>query len=171
MQTDQRGVFVAGDGAGVAGVLTAQRQGLVAGLYAAAKAGVISERNAEAAAVSLGRQLRSIGRFRRAMDHMYPVYAALYGNISDDTIICRCEGVTAGALRRAIREGTPDLSDIKKRTRTGMGYCQGANCSPTIAAILIREFGLPPEEILMATSRPPSAPLPLSLLMVDTEPK
>jgi NADPH-dependent 2,4-dienoyl-CoA reductase/sulfur reductase-like enzyme len=165
MQTDQPGVFVAGDGAGIAGVLVAKREGRIAGLYAAAHTGMISIEQAEQAARSERKPLASLGKFRRALDHMYRIPSDLYANISDDTIVCRCEGVTAGEIRRAVREGTTALNDIKKRTRSGMGYCQGTNCTPTIAAILAREFGVKPETIKMMTTRPPARPIPLALLL------
>ena len=169
MQTSRAGIFVAGDGAGVAGVMAAQRQGTLAGLFAAVGSGIVSSRQAEQSAVSIRKQLTSIGRFRSAMDRIYPVCPVLYARVTDDTIVCRCEGVTAGAIRKAIHDGTPDLNDIKKRTRAGMGYCQGANCMPVIAAILTREFNIRPEEIPVMTNRPPAGPLPLHLLMVDPE--
>jgi thioredoxin reductase/bacterioferritin-associated ferredoxin len=165
MQTDQPGVFVAGDGAGIAGVLVAKREGAIAGLYAATHAGIISDEQAQQAARIERRHIKSLYKFRRALDHMYPVQRDLYANISDETIVCRCEGITAGEIRRAIHEGTLNLNDIKKRTRTGMGYCQGTNCMPVVAAILMREFGAKPEAIRMMTTRPPARPVPLSLLM------
>ena len=108
-----------------------------------------------------------MGRFRRAMDRIYQVYPELYANVTDDTIVCRCEGITAGEIRRAVRAGTMNLNDIKKRTRSGMGYCQGANCQPSIAAMLAREFGADPAEIITATTRPPARPIPISLLLGD----
>ena len=169
MRTDQPGVFVAGDGAGIAGVLVAKRQGTIAGLYAAAHAGSISEGQAQQAARSERKPLASMGKFRRTMDRMYQIYPDLYANVTDETIVCRCEGVTAGEIRRAIREGTMNLSDIKKRTRSGMGYCQGANCLPAIVAMLGREFGANPAQIEMMTTRPPARPVPLNLLMFDLE--
>ena len=141
MQTDQPGVFVAGDGAGIAGVLVAKMQGTIAGLYAAVHTGDISEDKAVQSARAVRKKLATMGKFRRAMDHIYRIYPDLYANVTDDTIICRCESITAGEIRKAIREGTMNLNDIKKRTRSGMGYCQGTHCLPTIAAMLAREFG------------------------------
>jgi hypothetical protein len=46
-----------------------------------------------------------------------------------------------------------------------MGYCQGTNCMPVVAAILTREYNAMPETIEMMTARPPFRPVPLSLLM------
>ena len=169
MQTDQPGVFVAGDGAGIAGVLAAKMQGTLAGLYAAVHTGNISVDHAVQAGLPHLRQLESMAKFRRTMDRIYRIYPDLYANVTDDTIVCRCESITAGEIRQAIREGTLNLNDIKKRTRSGMGYCQGTNCQPAIAAILAREFGADPAMIKMVTTRPPARPIPLNLLMVDTE--
>jgi NAD(P)H-nitrite reductase large subunit len=103
------------------------------------------------------------------MDRMYQIYPDLYANVTDETIVCRCEAVTAGEIRKAVREGTMNLNDIKKRTRSGMGYCQGANCLPAIVAMLDREFGADPAQIMMMTARPPARPVPLNLLMFDLE--
>ena len=171
MQTDQPGIFVAGDGAGIAGVLVAKMQGTLAGLSAAVHTGKISVDHAVQTGLPHLRQLESMGKFRRAMDRIYRIYPDLYANVTDDTIVCRCESITAGEIRQAIRQGTMNLNDIKKRTRSGMGYCQGTNCQPAIAAMLAREFGADPTAIKMVTTRPPARPIPLNLLMVDLEEK
>ncbi len=57
-------------------------------------------------------------------------------------IVCRCETVTEGEIRCAIRTnpGARDVDGIKRRTRSGMGRCQGGFCQPTVAAILSREL-------------------------------
>ena len=43
----------------------------------------------------------------------------------DDVIVCRCEEVTKGEIRRAVHDGMRDLSEIRRYLRTGMGLCQG----------------------------------------------
>lgn len=169
METDQSGVFVAGDGAGIAGVLVARCEGEIAGLYAAAHADVIPKNQVEEKLTETRKKLTSLQKFRYAMDRMYPITSSLYSNITDDTLVCRCEGVTAGTIRQAIKDGTTNLNDIKKRTRAGMGYCQGANCLPSVAAMISREFGVKEADIGVMTTRPPAKPIPLSLLMVDIE--
>jgi NADPH-dependent 2,4-dienoyl-CoA reductase/sulfur reductase-like enzyme len=169
MQTDLPGIFVAGDGAGIAGVLAAKMQGTIAGLHAAVHTGDISIDHAVQAGLPQLKQLESMGKFRRAMDRIYRILPDLYAGVTDDTIVCRCESITAGEIRQAIREGTANLNDIKKRTRSGMGYCQGTNCQPSIAAMLAREFDADPAGIKMVTTRPPARPIPLNLLMVDME--
>jgi NADPH-dependent 2,4-dienoyl-CoA reductase/sulfur reductase-like enzyme len=167
MQTDQDGVFLAGDCAGVAGVLTAREQGKLAGLCAAAYAGIISNEEVQTSGAQIRRRLYSLQKFRRAMDRIYKYQSSIYASITDDTIVCRCEEVTAGTIRKSIRAGSTDINDIKKRTRVGMGYCQGVNCLPAVAAILSNEFGIAENNTLLMTARPPVKPIPLGLLNIE----
>ena len=64
-------------------------------------------------------------------------------------IICRCEGVTEGEIVAAIHQNPPayDVDAVKRRTRGGMGRCQGGFCSPEVVRILSREWGVPYDEI------------------------
>ena len=64
-------------------------------------------------------------------------------------IVCRCEGITEGEIVEAIHANPParDVDAIKRRTRSGMGRCQGGFCSPTVVEILARELGVPIEQI------------------------
>ena len=74
-------------------------------------------------------------------------------------VICRCEGVTAGEMRAAIRArvGARTLDGIKRRTRSGMGRCQGGFCTPKLIEILSSELGLPPEAFLASRKTAPKA--------------
>lgn len=64
-------------------------------------------------------------------------------------IVCRCEGVTEGEIVAAIRQNPPATSvdAVKRRTRGGMGRCQGGFCMPLVCEILARELGIPLEEV------------------------
>ena len=64
-------------------------------------------------------------------------------------IVCRCEKVTEGEVIDSIRRtaGATTLDGVKRRTRAGMGRCQGGFCSPRITEILSRELGIPMEEV------------------------
>ena len=64
-------------------------------------------------------------------------------------MICRCESITEGEILRAIRENPKarDVDGVKRRTRAGMGRCQGGFCQPIVMELLAREWGLKPEEI------------------------
>ena len=69
---------------------------------------------------------------------------AEYGNL-----VCRCEQVTEAEMRAAIRRpvGARTIDAVKRRTRAGMGRCQGGFCSPRVLEILCEELGLQPTEI------------------------
>ena len=64
-------------------------------------------------------------------------------------IVCRCEQITEGEILRAIRENPPakDVDGVKRRTRSGMGRCQGGFCQPYVAELLAREQGVPLTEV------------------------
>lgn len=64
-------------------------------------------------------------------------------------IVCRCEQITEGEIVSAIRENPParSVDAVKRRTRAGMGRCQGGFCQPQVAEILARELGIPFEEV------------------------
>ena len=64
-------------------------------------------------------------------------------------IICRCEQITEGEILRAIRENPPakNIDAVKRRTRAGMGRCQGGFCQPYVAELIAKEQGIPLEQV------------------------
>ncbi len=79
---------------------------------------------------------------------------------ADDVIICRCERVTAGEIRRLIREGVRDISEIKAVTRASMGSCGAKTCTPLIHR-LFREEAVPDAEVVDQPKRPLFLEVPL----------
>jgi len=77
----------------------------------------------------------------------------------DDIIVCRCEDVTLGDIRKAIREGAVTVDEIKRITRAGMGPCQGRTCRLLIMGELARALGKPIGEVAPSTYRPPLKPV------------
>jgi len=82
-------------------------------------------------------------------------------------IICRCEMVTEAEVVEAIRRGATTLDGIKRRTRLGMGRCQGGFDTPRVLAILARELGVPEEEICKAGPGSPVVPLHSKALLAE----
>lgn len=76
--------------------------------------------------------------------------------------VCRCEEVTEAEVRGAITAGARSVNDVKRRTRSGMGICQGIYCVGPVADLLHKETGLPRGEILPMTARPPVRLVPLA---------
>ena len=64
-------------------------------------------------------------------------------------IVCRCELISEGEVLDAIRRnpGARDMDGIKRRTRSGMGRCQGGFCGPYVMQLLSRELGIPMEQV------------------------
>ena len=74
-------------------------------------------------------------------------------------IVCRCEQVSEGEIRAAIRRNPPafDIDGVKRRTRSGMGRCQGGFCSPYVMRLIAEEQGMNMEDV--TKSGPGSNPL------------
>ncbi|MGH7152365.1 MAG: FAD-dependent oxidoreductase, partial [Acetobacteraceae bacterium] len=84
-------------------------------------------------------------------------------SISDQTIICRCEEVTAGQIRAELANGLASLPAIKKATRAGMGRCQGRFCAATVARLCPDS----PAEYGFAAPRAPLRPTLAAPLMIE----
>ena len=82
---------------------------------------------------------------------------------ADDLVICRCEEITRGEIKDAIRNGIHTLNGIKRITRAGMGLCQGQTCQQLVARILTEELGLAAADIDPTTARGPVRPLRLEV--------
>ena len=81
-------------------------------------------------------------------------------SIDEEMLVCRCEEITAGEIRKAVREyeGT-SVTEIKRRVRAGMGLCQGRTCGKLVTRIIQEELGKRADEVEPATNRPPVRPI------------
>ncbi len=86
------------------------------------------------------------------------------GRENDDLIICRCEEITLGEIRQAIKYGAVDCTGVKRRTRAGLGFCQGRTCEVLVQRIIAQEIGKKPSEIAPSNDRPPVRPLLIKVL-------
>lgn len=77
--------------------------------------------------------------------------------------ICRCEEITLREVEEAIAEGYTTLNEIKRRTRAGMGLCQGNTCGKLIARLIAEHTGASPADIIPATRRPPVRPVKMEM--------
>lgn len=84
--------------------------------------------------------------------------------IDDNMIICRCEEITKGEIRKAVHDGMFTLTEIRRYLRTGMGLCQGQTCSKLVKNIVARELGVSPLELEPARSRAPMRPIEMKVL-------
>ena len=82
----------------------------------------------------------------------------------DDMIICRCEEITKGEIRKAVHEGMFTMQEIRRYLRAGMGLCQGQTCSRLVKGIVAAEQKANPATIAPATSRGPIRPTEMKTL-------
>jgi bacterioferritin-associated ferredoxin len=85
-------------------------------------------------------------------------------SVTDPMIVCRCEDVTDDEIVAALGEGARTLNDVKRRTRAGMGMCQGRWCSQAVAALVAEQTGQPLAALAPMTARPPVQPVALGVL-------
>lgn len=159
-RTSVPGVYLAGDGAGIMGADAAERAGERAALALIEDRGLPVDR---ARASALEAELAGIGAFRGALERAFPVPADWAANAPDDLVICRCEEITAGELRAAVRDsGAREMNRLKALTRIGMGRCQGRMCGLAGAEILAQALGTTPDAVGRLRGQPPIKPLPFS---------
>ncbi|AOK62360.1 FAD/NAD(P)-binding oxidoreductase [Burkholderia ubonensis] len=163
-RTSVPGVYVAGDGAGIAGADAAEASGRRAALALLADAGVDARAAAgKPDAAALERRLARIDAFRAGLEAAFAPPAQYAAHCPDDTIVCRCEEVDAGALRRCIRGGEAgEINRLKALTRVGMGRCQGRMCGDAAALVLAAETGKPLAEVGRLRAQPPVKPFPIA---------
>jgi NADPH-dependent 2,4-dienoyl-CoA reductase/sulfur reductase-like enzyme len=83
--------------------------------------------------------------------------------IADETIVCRCEELSAGDLRVSIGSGATDINLLRAEIRCGMGPCQGRNCMVTVTRLIAEQWpGAARASVFRG--RPPARPLPLRAL-------
>jgi thioredoxin reductase len=151
-RTDVPGVWAAGEATGIGGAALSLAEGHIAGCSVAARLHGAAPGPAPAALKARAALQRSAA----ALESAYAPPAHWPGQLTDDTVVCRCEEVTAGAVREALDLGAGDERTVKLLTRAGMGWCQGRMCGTAIAGLA----GCPPTP----AKRPFARPVPLGVL-------
>jgi len=163
------GVYLAGDGVRILGADGAEAAGRLAALAALADlkhaAGVaLYTQEAE----SLKRTLARMDRFRQGLVRAFPWPHGHAATLSDDAVVCRCEVVTAGELRRCVSElDSREVNRAKAFSRVGMGRCQGRFCAHASAEIVAHACGAPIESVGRLRSQAPVKPLMMSTREVE----
>jgi NAD(P)H-nitrite reductase large subunit len=167
-RSSARNVYLAGDGAGIAGADAAELAGRRAALALIEDIGIVTHRSAQPDATKLERELARIAVFRAGIEHAFapPVNAAQHW--PDDMTVCRCEDVTAGTMRACIRSGlATEVNRLKSLTRIGMGRCQGRMCGESAIALLAAETGKPLADVGRLRSQAPIKPIPITPMLYD----
>lgn len=160
--TSVEGIAIAGDGAGIGGAEAAVIRGRIA-----ARAAV--EALAPAAAgklvpmATLRTSQAKAERGRAFLDTLFRP-APRFRIPSGDTIVCRCEEVTAKDILDAVGIGATGPNQLKAYRRTGMGPCQGRLCGLTVTELMAQARGKTPQEIGYYRLRAPVKPITLAEL-------
>ena len=125
LETSIPGVFAVGDCASIKGADIAILEGRIAGLNVAIRLNRETNKNGPKKIRSLKRKLSIFNRFRIGLESLFALPDNFLSLINDETVVCRCEDVTAGEIYDKVHGSIIDINSIKTITRTGMGRCQG----------------------------------------------
>ena len=159
------GILVAGDNAGIGGARTAEHAGRLAALQAIYALGKINQQERDKLAENDRKWMHEDLRVRPFLEAFFHIpQKSMLATPDDDTIVCRCEEVTAGEIRAAVANKHSDSNQVKFLTRCGMGPCQGRQCANAVAHIVAVASGKPVQETNHYRGRPPVTPLSLGQL-------
>lgn len=167
--TSLSGLRVAGDGGGISGALAAEFAGRIAAIGAAQALGRIDARSASKRAAPLRAKLQHQQKIRPFLDALYQPPAWLI-DCPDETIVCRCEEVSAGKIREMARLGCQGPNQTKFFSRCGMGPCQGRMCGTTVTQLLAQTLQHTPEEVGAYSIRSPLKPISMASLVAIVPP-
>lgn len=160
--TSIAGVQIAGDNGGIIGAQAAELSGHLAGLDAACGLQKISAAERDSHAQALRTQLKQHLRARPFLDALYRAPQDIAAPRDADTVVCRCEEIRAGEVRRIVTEqGCPGPNQMKSFTRCGMGPCQGRLCGLTVVELIAECRGVSPGEVGYYRIRSPVKPITL----------
>lgn len=152
-------VYLAGDGAAIGGADVAELTGERVALTILSDLGRDADAGRRAA---LDRRLDRQRRFRAALEAAYPFPGHLLDGLGDDEVLCRCEGITVGALcNTAKQRDAHEMNRLKAFTRIGMGRCQGRVCGQAAAEILARTLSTEVATVGRLRGNPPVKPIPV----------
>ena len=159
-RTSRDNIWVAGDGGGIAGAYAAELSGQISALDVAICSGLVTRDEMSKHMQKLHAKLATELAPRPFLDRAYPPYPQALSP-SDETIICRCEDVTAGDIRKFAALGCMGPNQAKAFGRVGMGRCQGRNCGITVTKMLSDIHNQTPDATGYFRIRPPLKPVTL----------
>jgi NADPH-dependent 2,4-dienoyl-CoA reductase/sulfur reductase-like enzyme len=150
-------LFVAGDTGGIGGADAAEAEGALAAVGVLQRLGR-ADIGLDAVETAARARLRRALRGRRFLDALFRPREA-HRVPADDVIVCRCEEVTAGQIRDAVRRGARGPNQAKAFTRAGMGPCQARMCGLSVTEIIAAATGTPPTAVGYMRLRMPVKPV------------
>jgi NADPH-dependent 2,4-dienoyl-CoA reductase/sulfur reductase-like enzyme/bacterioferritin-associated ferredoxin len=157
-RTSLKNIFVAGDGIKILGADAAKISGKCAALALLADNGFLKAKS------DLSRTYRSHQKYVQIRKFLDVLYAPKdwYSCPKNNIVICRCEEVTAGKIREAVKIGCLGPNQLKAYSRCGMGNCQGRYCGNIVVNLISEMVGQTPEETGYFRIRSPIKPVSLA---------
>ena len=162
--TSVDGILVAGDSGGIGGARAAEHAGRVAAYRVLYALGKLNRKERDRLARNDRRWMCDDLHVRPFLEAFFRISDDMLQVLDDDTVVCRCEEVTAGQVRAAVAGGHHDSNQVKFLTRCGMGPCQGRQCADVVSHIVASSTGKPVSAIGHYRERPPVNPLTLGQL-------
>jgi len=162
-QSSVAGVLIAGDGAGIGGARAAEFSGRIAAAEVLRQVGRVGADARDAMAATDLRARAAHLAIRPFLDRLYAP-PAWVTRPADETVICRCEEITAGAVRAVVRQGCQGPNQAKSFLRVGMGPCQGRMCGPVVSEVLAQARGVELSGEDYFRVRPPLTPITVAAL-------
>lgn len=159
-ETTIPGISIAGDGAGIGGAQAAAWRGVIIAMAAVRALRPGKTMPAEKLAYTA---LAGFMRGRRFVDRLYRP-ARQFRVPQGDTVVCRCEEVTARQIVDTVKLGCPGPNQMKSFLRCGMGPCQGRLCGLTVTELMADARGVTPQEVGYYRLRPPVKPITVAEL-------
>jgi NADPH-dependent 2,4-dienoyl-CoA reductase/sulfur reductase-like enzyme len=160
-RTSVPGVYLAGDGMRVLGADAAEIGGRLAAMA------VLKDLRLKVSDEELQRlraEQASMERFRQGLAQAFPWPAEQAAQLPDEAIVCRCEAITAGELRRVVcGMGAQEANRAKAFSRVGMGRCQGRYCGHAGAEVIAHAAGIPVEQVGRLRGQSPVKPLSIAV--------
>ncbi len=163
------GLYAVGDCAGLGGAPAAREEGMIAAIAAARRLGRGPDAATEAELAAARRRLMGHRRFQAALWRLFAAPRAGLSLADADTVVCRCEEVTRGEIDAVLADGGPSIGEVKRRTRCGMGRCQGRYCAPLLAEHLAEAQGRPLDGFSLFAPRAPVKPITIADIVASGE--
>ena len=155
------GVYLAGDGMRVLGADAAEIGGRLAAMAVLKDVGLNVE---DKELQRLRAEQASMERFRQGLAQAFPWPVQQAAQLPDEAIVCRCESITAGELRRVVCDmGAQEANRAKAFSRVGMGRCQGRYCGHAGAEVIAHAAGVPVEQVGRLRGQAPVKPLSIAV--------
>ena len=164
MATSVDDIYAVGETTGIAGAGKSLIEGQIAAWDILFKQGRVDRQTGEKHSRPLMRRRSRQVRYGHFLNQLCRLQPDCCADIPDEVIVCRCEEISMGEVRRQLNNGFATMNGIKKATRCGMGNCQGRTCGPILFDMISAFSQRPPVAVGYPSARAPVKTVTLGAL-------